>query len=83
MSAHEPWLDVQAREAFVREVRQPLEALIACQHSRATWARGRLGPLAEVFDADLRAALEPWAQDGQLAYEMETRLVWGWPRSAL
>lgn len=82
MNAHEAWLDVQGRETFTRRVRQPLEDLIACQHSRATWARRRMGPLADDFDAHLRAALAPAAQDGLLAYEMETRLTWGWAREA-
>ena len=82
MSAHEPWLDIQGRETFGLAVRQRLEDLIACQHSRATWARRRMGPLAEAFDADLRAALAPWAPNGMVAYDMETRLAWGWARPA-
>ena len=81
-AAHEPWLDIQARETFTATVRQPVEDLIACEHSRATWARRRLGTLADAFDADLRAVLAPWATDDVVTYEMETRLVWGWARAA-
>jgi SAM-dependent methyltransferase len=83
VTAHEPWLDVQGRETFVCSVRQSVEDLIACQHSRATWARRRMGPLAEAFDADLKAVLAPWAQDGTVTYEMETQLVWGPPRAPI
>jgi ubiquinone/menaquinone biosynthesis C-methylase UbiE len=83
VTAHEPWIDIQDRERFVREVRQSVEDLIACQHSRATWARRGLGPLAEAFDADLRAVLAPWAQDGVVSYRMETQLVWGSPRASI
>ena len=77
MSRHAPWFDVQGHETFTAQVRQPLETLIACQHSRATWARAKMGDLAEVFDADLRTALAPWTEDGNIAFEMESRLVWG------
>jgi len=83
MSRHDPWLEVRGRESFSVQVRQPLESLIACQHSRATWARSRMGALADVFDADLRAALAPWAHDGAVAFEMRTTLVWGRPRVAI
>lgn len=83
MARHDPWFDVQAREAFTVQVRQPLETLIACQHSRATWARSKMGPLAEAFDADLRAALAPWAEDGAVSFEMRSSLVWGRPRAAI
>lgn len=81
-AAHEPWLPEEGREHFVREVTQSLEDLIACEHSRATWSRRRMGPLAEAFDADLRVALSPWTRDGLLTYEMETSLTWGFPASA-
>ena len=79
VKAHEPWLAVRGRETFTATVRQPIEDLLACQHSRATWARRRMGPQAEAFDAELRAILTPWATDGAVTYEMETQLVWGSP----
>lgn len=41
-----------------------------------------MGELAAGFDADLRALLTPWAGDAGLVYEVETRLVWGAPRTA-
>src|SRR5262249_14885979 len=78
MSAHDPWLDVQGRETFSATIRQPVEDLIACEHSRATCARRRMGALAEAFDADLRAVLAPCAVGGVVEYEVRTRLVWGW-----
>jgi hypothetical protein len=36
-----------------------------------------MGELAEAFDADLRAALAPWTEDGMVGFEMESRMVWG------
>jgi SAM-dependent methyltransferase len=81
MSRHEPWFDVQGREAVTVQVSQPLESIIACQHSRATWARSKMGPLADLFDADLRMALAPWAEDGMMAFEMRVSLTWGRPRT--
>jgi SAM-dependent methyltransferase len=80
MNAHDLWLDVQGRETFSATVRQPVEDLIACEHSRATWARSRMGVLADEFDTELRAVLTPWAADGIVEYEVRTRLVWGWAR---
>lgn len=81
MSAHEPWLDIQGRDVLLHEVRQRIDDLIETEHSRATWARRRMGALAEPFDADLRAALAPWAEDGMVTYSVETRLMWGSPRA--
>jgi hypothetical protein len=81
MARHDRWLDVQGRETFTLEVRQPLDTLIACQHSRATWARSKMGPLADAFDADLRATLAPWAEDGVIAFEVRSSLAWGRPRA--
>lgn len=80
-TAHLPWIDVQGEESFTARVNQPLESLIACEHSRATWSRRRMGDLAEAFDADLRAALGRWATDGVLTFEVQTNLVWGSVRS--
>jgi SAM-dependent methyltransferase len=76
-TAHEAWIDVHGRETFAREVHHRIDDLIVAEHSRATWARRRMGALAEAFDADLRSALTPWATDGVVSYLMETRLVWG------
>jgi len=82
VEAHEPWFDVEGEESFAAPVRQPLEELIAAQHSRATWSPARLGPAqGKAFDADLRAALSPWTDDaGVLGFEVRSRLVWGRPR---
>ena len=80
VSAHLPWLDTQGEATFVAPIRQSLDDLVACQHSRATWSRARMGNQAECFDKDLRAALESWTSDGVLEFEIQTRLVWGRPR---
>lgn len=82
VAAHEPWFDVAGRESFSATVRQPVEELIASEHSRATWARARMGPdRAEAFDADLRAVLAPWAENGAVTFEVRSTLAWGRPRS--
>jgi SAM-dependent methyltransferase len=80
-TAHLRWLDVEGRESFTETVRQPLDDLIACQHSRATWSRALMGPLAETFDADLRTALQGWTSNGFLEFDRRTRLTWGWALS--
>jgi ubiquinone/menaquinone biosynthesis C-methylase UbiE len=80
-SAHLAWIDFDGRAAFAAEVRQSLDDFIACEHSRATWSRTRMGSLAWAFDEDLHAALGPWAVDGLLAFSVETRLAWGRPLS--
>lgn len=83
MTAHEPWFDIQGRETFTAPARQRVDDLIAGEHSRATWSRARIGPArAAAFDADLRAALEPWAEDGVVAFEVSSTLAWGRPLAA-
>lgn len=80
VSAHLPWIDIHGEETFTHTVRQPLDHFIEAQHSRATWARSRMGAEADVFDAEVRAALEPFAADGALSFTVAVRLVWGAPR---
>ncbi|MGV8952856.1 MAG: class I SAM-dependent methyltransferase [Cypionkella sp.] len=80
-TAHLDWLDLQGTNRFRTPVRQSLNGLIICEHSRATWSRARMGNLADAFDRDLRAALEPWVVDGLLEFEVEVRLDWGRPRT--
>ncbi|HWA62477.1 MAG TPA: hypothetical protein VG939_13935 [Caulobacteraceae bacterium] len=53
--------------------------LIDGEHSRATWARARMGPeLAAAFDADLREVLGA----AEVEFRVETRLLWGRARAA-
>lgn len=82
-TAHLPWIDVQGEESFTAHVDQSLASLIACEHSRATWSRRRMGDLAEAFDADLRAALGGWVTGGMLTFEVQTKLVWGRARATI
>jgi trans-aconitate methyltransferase len=81
LQAHEAWVDVQGRRALRFEHAQELEHFVELQHSRATWARSRMGPLADAMDAEMRAVLAPHAVDGVLRYQVETRVVWGLPRA--
>ena len=80
VSAHLPWVDIDGEEVFAHTVQQPLDHFIEAQHSRATWARSRMGAEADVFDAELRAALQPFAVDGAVSFTVAVRLAWGAPR---
>lgn len=79
-TAHEPWFETLGSEVFSAVVRQPIEELIEAEHSRATWARAKMGKLAAAFDDDLRRVLAPYAEDGAVMFTVESRLVWGRPR---
>lgn len=80
-TAHEPWFDRHGAQIFTACVEQPVEDLIEAEHSRATWARSKMGDLAEAFDADLRAVLAPHARGGAVRFEIASRLTWGRPRA--
>ncbi len=78
----EPWLDIAGRESFTFLFHQGVEDYIACQHSRASWSRTRMGAaLSAAFDRDLDALLRPWARDGMLTMELTSELTWGAPRA--
>ena len=77
---HESWMDIQGRKSFVHSFSQSINGFIECQHSRATWARSKLGPMAFEFDAELAALLKPYSEGGNLLYKVQNELVWGTPR---
>ena len=78
----EPWLDIAGRETFTFSFHQSVEDYIACQHSRASWTRTRMGEaLSAQFDRDLDTVLRPWAQDGRLKTDLISELTWGAPRT--
>jgi ubiquinone/menaquinone biosynthesis C-methylase UbiE len=82
MNAYQDWMEVAGRESFTYEHQQPIEAFIAAQHSRETWARARMGlAQADAFDAELKALLEPHAPDGLLQFPVTSTLIWGRPRA--
>lgn len=79
--SYEPWMDIFGSTDFAFPFVQSVSDFIACQHSRATWARAAMGErLAETFDEELRALLVPHAVGGKLRYEVRSSLVWGRPR---
>ena len=82
MSAHEPWFDRVGVETFTALVEQAVDDLIEAEHSRASWARAKMGDLAGAFDAELRAVLEPHAQAGRVSFEVRSQLSWGRPLAA-
>ncbi|WP_052732024.1 hypothetical protein [Devosia geojensis] len=81
LRSYEPWMDIEDSRDFNFPFTQDLSAFVACQHSRATWARSRLGSLSTKFDADLAERLAPYAVDGRISYEVRTTLTWGKSRS--
>lgn len=84
MTAHEAWIDVRGRETFAGTVQQDLEDFIESEHSRATWARAKMGAdLASCFDADLRGVLAPHARLGQIEFQTLSTVAWGRPLPAL
>jgi hypothetical protein len=51
---------------------------LRCQHSRATWSEESLGEKASAdFDAAMASILSPYARDGMLTFEVQTRIEWG------
>jgi SAM-dependent methyltransferase len=80
-SRHEPWIDIAGAETFDFSHSQSLASFIACQHSRATYARTAMGAeLTAAFDADAASLLTPWVVDGLLTYDVRSELAWGAPR---
>lgn len=81
ITGHQPWFDLAATETFTAPVVQAVDDLIEAEHSRATWSCAKMGPLAQAFDADLRAVVAPHVQDGKVAFEISSTLWWGRPRA--
>ena len=80
-SRHELWIDIAGAETFVFSHSQSLVSFVACQHSRATYARTAMGPaLAAAFDDEAATLLAPWVADGRLTYGVRSELAWGAPR---
>jgi SAM-dependent methyltransferase len=82
VTGHEAWMDVHGHETLHGFHRQSVGAFINAEHSRAAWARSRMGEAhAARFDADLRRLLTPYARLGYLEYTVQTTLTWGRPRA--
>ena len=79
-TAHEPWFEELGRETFCARVTDTIENLIDAEHSRATWARSKMGERAIDFDAELRAVLTPHATRGEVTFGVRSILKWGRPR---
>jgi SAM-dependent methyltransferase len=69
-------VEVEGDEVFAAPFSQKVAAFVACQHSRDSFAPSRLGERMAEFDAELTELLAPFAQDGQLHFEVRTRLTW-------
>jgi SAM-dependent methyltransferase len=82
VTAHEAWMDVHGRETLQAAHRQSVGAFIESEHSRAAWARSRMGEArAAEFDVDLRRLLTPHARLGFIEFTVQTTLTWGRPRA--
>lgn len=81
VTGHQPWFDLAATEVFTAPITQAVDDLIEAEHSRATWSRAKMGPLAKAFGADLRAVVAPYATDGKVTFEISSTLWWGTPRA--
>lgn len=80
---YEPWLDIAGRREFTFTFRQSIADYIACQHSRASWPRSRMGAdLVVEFDGELEAVLTPFTRDGIVSFDLTSELVWGAPRKS-
>jgi SAM-dependent methyltransferase len=61
---------------------QSIADYLRCQHSRATWSEDHLGERASAeFDAAMTSILTPYARDGILTFNVQTRIEWGRVRS--
>ena len=81
---YEPWLDIAGRHDFTFTFRQSIADYIACQHSRASWPRSKMGAeLVLEFDRELEAVLTPFAQGELLSFDLTSELVWGPPRKTV
>ena len=62
---------------------QSIADYLRCQHSRATWSEEKLGERASAeFDAAMASILSPYARDGMLTFNLQTRIEWGRVRNA-
>lgn len=81
LRAYRAWMDVEGERSFEFPFMQSVEDFIQCQHSRATWARAKMGAgEADTFDAELREIVATYARAGSLSYTVRTEVVWGRPR---
>lgn len=80
MNRYQEFMVIEGRGEFVGAVEQSPDDFIECQHSRATWAREKLGPEpCRRFDAELKELLTPHLRGGVLHFLVRTTLTWGRP----
>ncbi|MGO9450631.1 MAG: class I SAM-dependent methyltransferase [Candidatus Binataceae bacterium] len=80
LRAFERWMRIDGRRTFIASCRQTVVDFVACEHSRSTFTRAKMGTArASEFDADLRRMLEPHASHGLITFQVITNLTWGRP----
>lgn len=59
---------------------QPLEDYVESFHGRASFSRDRMTLAnARAFDAEIRALVSPFCQEGRVALQIVSEIVWGKP----
>ena len=78
MTGYRNYIDVVGEvEVLSEPFEQSIDHFIACQYSRATFARSNLGDRIDRFNADVREMLTPYAADNMVTYQVRTTLVYG------
>ncbi len=76
--AYEAWVDIDGDESYISApFSQSIEDFVACQHSRDTFTRKRLGAYCEAYDRELSALLAPHEVEGKIEFVVKTRLTYG------
>ncbi len=77
MTRYRDWIEIRGEMFAERAVSQSIDHFVRCQHSRNTFAPSVLGARQARFDDELRAILEPHAQQQTITYRVRTRVEWG------
>lgn len=77
MTRYRGWIDVKGEVIAEHVVTQSIDEFIRCQHSRDTFAPSKMEMHIVDFDKELRALLEPHADDESITYAVRTRVEWG------
>jgi SAM-dependent methyltransferase len=78
ISQYRSWVEVHGEtDCTGRPITQSIASFVACQHSRDTFAPGKLGDRMDDFDRELTELLTPYAEQGHVRYAVRTRVTWG------
>ena len=78
MARHKEWLHLEGEALFEHTFTQSVDEFIACQFSRDTFARSKLGQRVEEFAAELGRVVGPYSDEtGMLEYRVRSNIEWG------